>query len=99
MGYILYDRHSTRKVSKTYKTHAAAQAELTRRRKAAAGQWGVLHAEDDPLYLLGIAETEYYARHIERTVIKTNMMTGEEYRESINTPAHMSPASETYWSM
>ena len=99
MGYILYDRKTTRIVSKTYKTHAAAQAELTRRRKDAAGEWGVLTADQDPLFLLGIAETEYYAKHIERQVVRTNMMTGKEYVESINTPAHMSPASETYWSM
>ena len=99
MGYILYDRHNTRIVSKEYRTHAAAQAELTRRRKAAAGEWGVLHAEDDPLFLLGIAETEYYAKHIEKTVTRVNLMTGAEYTESVNTPLACSPSSETYWSM
>jgi hypothetical protein len=99
MGYFLYDRHNTRIVSKEYKTHAAAQAELTRRRKAAAGEWGVLHAEDDPLFLLGIAEKEYYFRHIEKTVTRVNLMSGVEYRESVNTPLACSPASETYWSM
>lgn len=99
MGYVIYDRKTTAIVSKTYKTHAAAQAELTRRRKAAAGEWGVLHAEDDPLFLLGIAETEYYAKHIERTVTRVNLMTGAEYTESVNTPLACSPSSETYWSM
>lgn len=99
MGYILYDRQDTRIVSKTYKTHSAAQAELTRRRKAAAGEWGVLTADQDPLFLLGIAEVDYYHKFIERKVLKVNMMTGKEYVESVNTPLACSPASETYWSM
>jgi hypothetical protein len=98
MGYIIYDKKSTRIVGKTYKTHAAAQAQLTRMRKAAAGEWGVLTADADPLFLYGIAEAEYYARHIERMVTRVNLMTGAEYTESINTPIYMSPASETYWS-
>lgn len=103
MGYIIYDKKTTaipvtlrRKV---YKTHAAAQAQITRMRKAEAGDWGVLTAENDPLFLYGIAEVEYYARHIERQVKRVNMMSGEEYMESINTPSYMSPASEAYWSM
>lgn len=32
-------------------------------------------------------------------VEKTNMMTGEKFLESENTPYYCSPASETYWSM
>jgi len=32
-------------------------------------------------------------------VTRVNLMSGVEYRESVNTPLHMSPASETYWSM
>lgn len=99
MGYILYDKATTRIVSKAYKTHSAAQAQLTRLRKAAAGEQGVLTAKQDPLFLLGIAETDYFRKSIEKTVIKTNMMTGEQYRESVNTPLHMSPSSETFWSM
>lgn len=99
MGYIIYRKATTQIVGKTYKTHAAAQAQLTRMRKAAAGEWGVLTADTDPLFLYAIAETEYYAKHIERTVTRTNLMTGVEYTESVNTPLHMSPASETYWSM
>jgi hypothetical protein len=100
MGYIIYDKKSTRIKSKAYKTHAAAQAQLTRMRKERADVFdGVLTPEHDPLFLYGIAELEYYAKHIERTVTKTNLMTGAEYTESVNTPLHMSPSSETYWSM
>jgi len=99
MGYVIYDKKSTRLKGKIYKTESAAKAALTRMRKARAGEWGVLRAEDDPLFLFGIAEVEYYQKHIEKTVVKTNMMSGQEYTESVNTPLHMSPASETYWSM
>ena len=100
MGYVIYDKKTTRLKSKAYKTHSAAQAQLTRMRKERADVFdGVLTPEHDPLFLFGIAEVEYYARYIERTVVKTNMMSGKEYTESVNTPLHMSPSSETYWSM
>lgn len=35
---------------------------------------------------------------IEPMVEKTNMMTGNKFQESINTPHYMSPSSESYWS-
>lgn len=35
----------------------------------------------------------------EPVAIRKNMMSGETYAERLNTPAHMSPSSETYWSM
>ena len=99
MGYIIYDKKTTRLKSKAYKTHSAAKAALTRMRKERADVFdGVLPAEQDPLFTMGIAEVEYYARHIEKTVVKTNLMSGKEYTESVNTPLSCSPASETYWS-
>ena len=100
MGYVVYNRNTTAIVGKVYKTHAAAQAQLTRMRKAAAGEWGVIRdAADDLLYLFGVAEVAYYKQHIEKTVTRVNLMSGKEYQESVNTPIYMSPASETYWSM
>ena len=86
---------------KTYKTHAAAQAALTR----ASKQWWNLHGrngesqENNPLFRMGIAEVEYFHKVIERTRPVENMMTGEYFSQPVNTPAHMSPANETYWSM
>jgi len=35
----------------------------------------------------------------EPVAIRKNMMSGETYAERLNTPLHMSPSSETYWSM
>ena len=32
-------------------------------------------------------------------VERTNLMTGKKYLEAEDTPLHLSPASETYWSM
>ena len=106
MTYVIYDKATTRIKGKLggYKTHAAAQAQLTRMskiwfRECYTPRYPEVPTSEDPVFVYGIAEVEYYARHIERTVVKTNMMTGEEYRESVNTPLHLSPSSETYWSM
>ena len=94
MGYLIYDRKTTAIASKVYKTHAAAQAQLTRMGK------GQLQTDPNhPIYCYGVAEKEYYFRHIERKVVRVNLMSGVEYEESVNTPLVCSPASETYWSM
>lgn len=47
----------------------------------------------------GIIELSLYTQYVEKTVLKTNLMTGKSYRESVNTPRSCSPSSETYWSM
>jgi hypothetical protein len=97
MGYIVYHKATTaipvtlrRKV---YKTHGAAQAWITRQGK------GMIEDADHPKFIYAIAEVEYYTKHIERQVKRVNLMSGEEYMESINTPSYMSPACESYWSM
>ena len=97
MGYIVYHKASTAIPvtlrNKVYKTHGAAQAWITRLGK------GMIEDADHPKFNYAIAEAEYYAKHIERKVVRTNMMSGGEYEESVNTPLFMSPSSETYWSM
>ena len=80
----------------TYKTMPAAKAGLTRIKKAE----GLLPT--DPNYAdfrYAIAEAEYFHETIEKGVMKRNMMSGEDYFETVNTPIYMSPSSETYWSM
>jgi len=52
-----------------------------------------------PEYVYGIAEINHYYATIERTVTRKNLMSGIEYKESVNTPLCCSPASESYWSM
>ena len=114
MAYVIYDKKTTQimgkvrmgKMSpdhrKTYKTMAAAQAALTR----AQNQWwdllgrtGRESDDQDPRFNYGIAELGWFRDFVEKQVVKTNLMNGKEYVESVNTPVHMSPASETYWSM
>jgi len=74
----------------------AARAALTRYCKKS----GLMPTDPNyPLYHYGVAERDYYRTHIEQYVRRKNMMTGEEYMESVNTPLSCSPASETYWSM
>ena len=102
--FVVYHKQTTQIVGKdlrpdhrkTYKSHAAALAAITRAAKK-AGIWET--DPNHPKYVYGVARKEGFHQTIEKTVIKTNMMTGEQYRESVNTPLHMSPSSETYWSM
>ena len=41
----------------------------------------------------------YVAKLFETYKIKTNMMSGQKYRERYDTPSFCSPSSESYWSM
>jgi len=104
MAYVIYRKDTTaipaQLRDKAYKTLPAAKAALTRFNTAWAKTRGKLGNEPDaPYFTCGIAEVEYYAKHIERKVVRTNMMSGVEYEESVNTPLCCSPSSETYWSM
>jgi len=105
MGYVIYDKATTRTVGKnSYKTHAAAQAAVTRWSRTWYQErykplYPAVAESEDPVYVYAIAEAEYFRENIERSVKRTNLMTGAEYRESVNTPLACSPASETYWSM
>src|SRR5210317_694839 len=86
---------------KTYKTMSAAKAALSR---ASKQWWNLLGrygdpTENDPQFRMGIAEADYFRKHIEKSRTVENMMTGKAFSQPVNTPAHMSPASETYWSM
>jgi len=83
--------------SKSYKTMAAAQAALTRMSKRYRAD--LLESVNDPVYRYGIAEANYFHEIIEKGVMKRNMMNGNDYFESVNTPNYMSPSSEAYWSM
>ena len=81
---------------KSYKTLGAAEAALTR----------ICKAENlfpsDPNYArfrYGIAASAFFHQNIEKSRTVKSMMNGEKFSQPVNTPAHMSPASETYWSM
>ena len=106
--YLIYDQQTTKILSRegkryyqqaAYKTRSAAQAALTRMQNKYVQREGVAAQAQGPLYTAAIAEAEYYAKNIEKFVTRKNMMSGQEYTESVNTPNYMSPASEAYWSM
>jgi hypothetical protein len=95
MSYIVYDTKSTRRLAEKrygkefYATEGAAKAAKTRMSKKAQ------FAEYD----LAVAESDFYAKNIEKMVKRVNLISGKEYWESINTPSYCSPSSEAYWSM
>ena len=114
MAYVIYEKSSTLIMGKvrmgkmypdhrkTYKTHAAASAALTRAQNQwwnLIGRYGTEPDSNDPRFRYGIAELGWFRDFIEKGVMKRNMMSGEDYFESVNTPNYMSPSSETYWSM
>jgi hypothetical protein len=92
MMYLVYNLATTRIVGSerhTYwKTHGAAMAHRTR-----MGRMGYNVDE------YGVAEVEYYRQHIERQESRVNIMTGQQFTQSVNTPLCCDPSSETYWSM
>ena len=102
--FVLYDKQTSQilkirtcngNTTRYYYGVGAAKAALTRYCKAS----GLSFIDPNyPLYRYSVAEKTHYFQHIEKTVKRTNLMTGQEYTESVNTPLCCSPASETYWS-
>lgn len=89
MIYVVYKKDTTRMVRKAngdefFTTESAAKRHVTR----------YLNWDD-----YAIADYDNYRANIEQQVQRTNLMSGQTYMESVNTPNYMSPASEAYWSM
>lgn len=89
MAYVVYNKKSTRTVRKAsgdefFATEQAAKRHVTR----------FLNWND-----YAVAEYTYFQDNIEKMVERVNLMSGQTYMESVNTPNYMSPASEAYWSM
>jgi len=76
---------------------SAAKAALTRMSKRYRAD--LLETVNDPQYRFGIAESGYFHKSIEKSRTVTNMMSKQQFVESVNTPGYMSPSSESYWSM
>ena len=107
--YYIYEKSSTYIMGKTdrngvtrpdhrksYATLGAAKAALTR----------ICKAENllptDPNYArirYAIAASAFFHQNIEKSRTVTNMMSKQQFRETVNTPGYMSPSSESYWSM
>jgi hypothetical protein len=71
--------------SRAYKTFGAARATRTRLCRKAG------YSASD----LSIIDTKYYTP---KTVVRKNLMTGQEFEEDVNTPYFCSPSSESFWS-
>jgi hypothetical protein len=72
--------------TRAYKTFGSARATRTRLCNKAG------YTVDQ----LSIIDTKHYKP---RMVTRTNLMSGAEFEEDVNTPNCCSPASETFWSM
>ena len=82
---------------KSYATLGAAKAALTRMSKRYRAD--LKETVNDPQFRYGIAASAFFHQNIEKSRTVKSMMNGEKFSQPVNTPAHMSPASETYWSM
>jgi hypothetical protein len=71
---------------RAYKTFGLARATRTRLCRKAGYNAGDL----------SIIDTKHYRPQM---VTRTNLMTGQEYQEDVNTPRSCSPSSELFWSM
>lgn len=99
MAYVIYHNETTKILgghNKSYKTLGAAKAAITRlQNKIPVSDMGT---ERDPVFTHSIAEINHFYETIEKTVERTNLMSGKTFRESVNTPYYCSPSSESYWS-
>lgn len=99
MAYVIYHNETTVILGdcyKSYKTIAAAKSAISRLRKRVPVS--DLNTDRDPLFVYAIAEVNEFYKNIEKTVERTNLMSGKTFRESVNTPYYCSPSSESYWS-
>ena len=95
MSFVIYHIETTkilrkRWYDKPYKTEAAAKAGLTR------------FLDKDPSLKrsdYAIADSLNFHKHIEKKVIKNNLISGKPFEIAVNEPACTDPSTETYWSM
>ena len=97
MWYV-YDKDTT-VIQRTFKTASAAKAWITRKQNEFLSNRGLYVSNDGPLFDWGYADAEYFHRAIEKSVTKRNLMTGQEFSQSVNTPRACDPSSELYWTM
>ena len=92
MIYVVYNVATTKLLNKTvYKTESAAKAGLTRWLKR-EGNW--LACRED----FAVADVNSFYDTIEKTVERVNAMTGNTFKERVNTSYACSPSNEAYWS-
>jgi hypothetical protein len=94
MVYVVYNKETTKTIrakaygKEYYATEAAAKAFLTRMVKMG-------YRKED----FAVAEIGDFRANIEKYENVTNLMSGKQVRQSVNTPSSCDVSSETYWSM
>lgn len=94
MTYVVYNKATTKTIrakaygKEYYATEAAAKAFLTRMVKMG-------YRKED----FAVAEIGDFRANIEKYETVTNLMSGKQVRQSVNTPLSCDVSSETYWSM
>ena len=94
MAYVVYNKETTKTIrakaygKEYYATEAAAKAFLTRMVKMG-------YRKED----FAVAEIGDFRANIEKYENVTNLMSGKQVRQSVNTPLSCDVSSETYWSM
>ena len=90
--FVVYHKETTKivgsRVHNTWKSSGAAKGHLNRMAKM-----GYNTSE------YAVADYSLFLDTIEKTVVRTHLMTGKPFTESANTPYFCSPSSESYWSM
>lgn len=84
MSFVVYETSSTRIVTTSDTERGAKISKAAQEKKLGVP--------------LSIATLEDY-QDIEMMVEKTNLMSGDKFETSVNTPLSCDPSSETYWSM
>ena len=94
MAYVVYNKETTKTIrakaygKEYYATESAAKAFLTRMVKMG-------YRKED----FAVAEIGDFRANIEKYENVTNLMSGKQVRQSVNTPLSCDVSSETYWSM
>jgi hypothetical protein len=94
--YTVYHITSTMADKSFYfEHHAKAHMEKLNKREARRAR--IIDAPAAPAFTY--TKVDNYLMNVVHMVTRRNMQTGLEYEEPSNTPAYMSPACESYWSM
>lgn len=104
--FVIYEISSSRLVSrpskyarmtnKDFNTLRGAKSFLTKWEKGTAQS---CNFDSFSPNTFAIAEITDFHNNIEKQVTRTNLMSGKEYQEPLNTECYMSPSCESYWSM
>ena len=94
-SFVIYNKATTEIITerayskKYYASEAAAKAALTRFAKK-----GICVKDE-----VAVAELNDFYNNIEKYEMVTNLMSGKQVRQSVNTPRCCDVSSELYWAM